>query len=156
MKHLPLIIGYVVVIVSVIAGDWAIRTHLMKKSPANHPVYTSSNAPAFTPPRSRADDWREYHTAREQAMHDNPELAAEYQALRAEIDKTQDDLNAAMIKADPTIAPVLAKVALLRKHSLPPRHDLNYSKCEHRCKMKFPSFIFAAFMAGMIVAVAAP
>jgi len=63
---------------------------------------------------------QEYRAAREQVLKENPDLAAEYQELMTENEKQARDLDAAMIKADPKVASILAKINLQRRSSLPP------------------------------------
>jgi hypothetical protein len=48
-------------------------------------------------------------------LQNNPDLAAEYKSLLAEMDEQQKALDAAMIKADPKVAPIVAKLQELRK-----------------------------------------
>jgi hypothetical protein len=52
---------------------------------------------------------QELMAARQEAMQANPELAAEQKAL-------QEKINAAMIKADPNVAPIIAKLEAARQH----------------------------------------
>ncbi len=63
--------------------------------------------------------------ARAGPLQDNPELAAEYQELRADIQQQESALNTAMLKADPKVAPILAKLELLRHPPQSPRANTN-------------------------------
>jgi hypothetical protein len=58
--------------------------------------------------------WREYRTAQEKALHENPELAKEYQEILKEMGDQQKNLDAAMIKEDPSVALIMTKLEALR------------------------------------------
>ena len=60
-------------------------------------------------------EWQELRSTRDTTLQSNPDLAAEYKSLLAEMDQQQKDLDAAMIKADPKVAPIVAKLEQLRK-----------------------------------------
>ena len=55
------------------------------------------------------EEQQELRAARKAAMDANPDLAAEQKAL-------QDKINAAMIKADPKVAPIIAKLEAAHQH----------------------------------------
>jgi len=74
------------------------------------------------------NDWRDYHETRLKILHDNPDMNAEYEAIRAETVAEQKKLEAAMIKADPKVGAILAKLASIRKRNalaagVPPAPD---------------------------------
>jgi hypothetical protein len=54
------------------------------------------------------EERQELMAARQKAMADNPDLAAQMKAL-------QDKINQAMIKADPKVAPIIAKMEAARQ-----------------------------------------
>ena len=60
---------------------------------------------------------QELRSVRDTTLQNNPDLASEYKSLLAEMDQQQKDLDAAMIKADPKVAPVVAKLEELRKRN---------------------------------------
>ena len=55
------------------------------------------------------EDRQELMAARQEAMQANPDLADQMKAL-------QQKINAAMIKADPKVAPIIAKVEAARQN----------------------------------------
>jgi hypothetical protein len=55
------------------------------------------------------EEHQELMNAHKAAMDANPDLVAEQKAL-------QDKINAAMIKADPKVEPILAKLEAAHKH----------------------------------------
>jgi hypothetical protein len=67
----------------------------------------------------RVSDWQEYHQTRDQTLRQNPDLSAKYKTLLSDISKQEENLDAAMIKSDPTVAPILAKLAALRERNTP-------------------------------------
>ncbi len=80
-------------------------------TPASPPATT--HTPGDRPPGGRMggltpEDRQELMPARQEAMQANPELAQEQKAL-------QDKINAAMIKADPNVAPIIAKMEATRQ-----------------------------------------
>jgi hypothetical protein len=67
-----------------------------------------------------SDDLRRFRSAREAALSQNPDLAAEYKEIISEIENQQQKLDAAMIKADPAVAPIIVKLKIIRKsNSIP-------------------------------------
>jgi hypothetical protein len=67
-----------------------------------------------------AQQWQELRNDRETALRNNPDLATEYRTLVAEMDAQQKKLDAAMISADPKVAPVVAKLDIIRqRNSIP-------------------------------------
>ncbi len=55
------------------------------------------------------EEWQELRNARQAALKENPELATKAQELSAKMRAFQEKLDAAMLKSDPHLAPVLAK-----------------------------------------------
>jgi hypothetical protein len=56
-------------------------------------------------------EWQELRTARTAALKANPDLVTRASQLSEKMRQFQQKLNAAMVKTDPNIAPVLAKFA---------------------------------------------
>ena len=56
------------------------------------------------------DELMELHTARSAAINAHPELIAENQKLMDKMHALNDKIDAAMIKIDPGVAPIIAKV----------------------------------------------
>jgi hypothetical protein len=77
-------------------------TNLMVAPAASKHIVGSSST--MTP-----DDWQELRNARQAALKENPELVAKAQELSAKMRAFQEKLDAAMLKSDPKLAPVLAK-----------------------------------------------
>jgi hypothetical protein len=88
------------------------RTAAVDNRPAPAPITADTNRPPS------ATEWQGYHTTREKALHDNPALAAEYKDLLAEVNQHQADVEAAMVKADPKVAPIVAKLTTMREHNM--------------------------------------
>ena len=59
-------------------------------------------------------EWQRLNAARTAALKANPALMQKGAEISAKMHAFQQKLDAAIIKADPTIAPLLAKLALLR------------------------------------------
>ena len=86
----------------------------------------STNAPPPGPPHGEGDhhavltqDQREeLKTAHDAALQANPDLAAQEKQLRQQMDALHKQINAAMIKIDPNVAPLIAKLEASR-----PRHE---------------------------------
>jgi len=125
MKNLVLALVVLIVIAGVAYGIWA----SYKSSTNMVTAHASATAPTqpvkpFTPHPSpnflALNEWQELRSARDATLRDNPDLAAEYKTLLAEMDEQQKDLDAAMIKADPNAAPIVAKLVALRQHNSVP------------------------------------
>jgi hypothetical protein len=87
---------------------------------ATTPTSPTTPAPQPTPPVSNLplpSEWQELRSVRNTTLQNNPDLAAEYKSLMSQMDQQQKDLDAAMIKADPKVAPVVTKLAELRKRN---------------------------------------
>ena len=87
---------------------------------SGHPAVANTQ-PTHVPPiigAPTARQWQEYQTTREKTLRENPDLAAEYQGLLAEVKKHQADIEAAMVKSDPKVAPIVAKLALIRERNM--------------------------------------
>jgi Spy/CpxP family protein refolding chaperone len=61
------------------------------------------------------DDMEEMREAREAALQADPALAAEGKALQEKQRAYQKKVEAAMIKADPDVAPILAQLEAMRQ-----------------------------------------
>jgi len=77
------------------------------------PVHSSASAPTTTP-LTNADaitpeEWQQLRTARSAALQANPDLLTNHQKLIEKMRALDDKIDAAMIKTDPTIAPIIAK-----------------------------------------------
>jgi hypothetical protein len=85
------------------------------------PVSQYSLSPKSVPPRPASflvqSEWQEYHNDREKVLQQNSELAAEYKTLMEKANAQQNALDAAMIKADPEVAPIVAKLEGLRERN---------------------------------------
>ena len=122
MKKPAVIIICAIAACAVGFGIWTTHKESSKTALANsssNPATGVGVKPASPPPTSstsiKPGDWQEFHSDRETALKADPELASEYKALLTEMDKQQKDLESAMIKADPKVAPVIAKLELMRK-----------------------------------------
>jgi hypothetical protein len=62
-------------------------------------------------------DFQRLRAARDAAFQAHPDLAAEYKDIIATMQKEQTELDAAMIKADPKAAPIVAKLVALRQRN---------------------------------------
>jgi hypothetical protein len=65
-------------------------------------------------------EWQRLRTARAAALQANPDLAAEYKQIIDDMQTEETKFDAAMIKADPKVAPIVAKLAALRQRNGPP------------------------------------
>ena len=89
--------------------------------PVAHAPVTSTippvPSPASSPPSNLPlpSEWQELRAVRNITFQNNPALAAEYKSLLAEMDDQQKRLDEAMIKVDPKVAPIVAKLEQLRK-----------------------------------------
>ncbi len=83
-------------------------------SPSPKPVtkvMASAPTPSvFIPDGSNVIDWKKIHVARDHALQVNPDLKKEYDGLIEEMAQQQQQLDAAMLKIDPTVAPILKKI----------------------------------------------
>jgi len=77
----------------------------------------NSHAPVQHPPLISPDDWQQLRIARESVLRNNPDLAAEYKQIMDEMQAQQTKLDAAIIKADPKAAPIVAKLVALRQRN---------------------------------------
>ena len=60
-------------------------------------------------------EWTEYRFERLTVVRTNPELAAAAEQLKSDTKKQEQAVEAAMVKADPSVAPLLTKLASLLK-----------------------------------------
>ena len=61
-----------------------------------------------------SDELQRLRADREAALRVNPDLAAEEKEIISEIQAQQDKFDAAAIKADPKVAPIIARLTALR------------------------------------------
>jgi CHAT domain-containing protein len=83
----------------------------------NHPPMPIGPQPA-QPLAVTPAEIQQMRAARQTALDSNPDLAAEYKQIQADLQAQQARLEADMIKADPKVAPLIAKMAELRQRSL--------------------------------------
>lgn len=125
MKNAVVVLSLLVAIAAVTWGVWVSHENSSKvlavHAPSNIPVLAAKpSAPQQSPSFLAYNEWQELRSARETTLKNNPDLAAEYKALLAEMDEQQKKMDAAMIKADPKVAPIVAKLEAMRKHSSVP------------------------------------
>jgi CHASE3 domain sensor protein len=122
MKNALVVLIFLIAVAAVTWGIWTSHKSSTKvlESQAPSTVPAQVVKPFHPPPSSNflaVNEWQELRSVRETTLKNNPDLAAEYKALLAEMDEQQKDLEAAMIKADPKVAPIVAKLEALRKHN---------------------------------------
>jgi len=83
--------------------------------------------PGANPPSQAAparfisqSDFQQLRAARNAVMQANPDLAVEYKEIINEMQAQQTKLDAAMIKADPKVAAIIAKLVELRQRNASP------------------------------------
>ena len=62
--------------------------------------------------------WHEYSMTRRNVLRDNAQLATEFEVLQKEIAAQGSKLNDAMIKADPKVAAIIARLESMRQQKL--------------------------------------
>jgi hypothetical protein len=83
------------------------------------PSVPPANPPALSPLVAVAE-WQRYHNARQGALQANPALQSEYQDILQKMDAQQAADFAAIVKVNPKVAPVVAKLVALRaQHGTP-------------------------------------
>ena len=119
MKNVPWVIWTVFIIIA--GTGWGLWIHdRLETSP---PTTASSQAkmPRMNTPASRYTPipnqvlWHEYMLTRQKVLQENPNLAAEFNELQGEFGAQQKDLDAAMIKVDPKVSSILAKMDAVRQ-----------------------------------------
>ena len=90
---------------------------------ANARPTNAKAAPPAVPPAQRpssitATEMQQLRAARQATIDGNPDLTAEYKQIKADLQAQQAKLDEAMIKADPKVAPTLAKLAEMRQRAL--------------------------------------
>jgi hypothetical protein len=114
MKRLSLILVSLLSVVIPASLSAAVPTNVVihPDAPGGNPSAPNSNtlSPA---------EWQELRAARMAAIKANPALVTKATQLQDKLRQFEQKLNAAMIKTDPTVAPVLAKFAANRP---PPSH----------------------------------
>jgi hypothetical protein len=82
------------------------------------PGNPTANTPAQAPHPAAfvsQTEFQQLRTARDAILQANPDLAAEYKQIINDMQAQQAKLDAAMIKADPKVAPIVAKLVALRQ-----------------------------------------
>jgi hypothetical protein len=83
--------------------------------PAHSPPLNTP--PATTDPMAiTPDEWREVRAAHSAVLQANPSLLAEHEKLVERMRALEDKIDAAMVKADPTLSPIIAKFEGNRPH----------------------------------------
>ena len=85
------------------------------------PAFNHQGFPSTTPSSPNMPTqalWQEYSATRQKVLNGNPELASEYNDIRNEINAQMEKMNAAMIQADPKVAPIVAKLEALRQQRM--------------------------------------
>jgi hypothetical protein len=88
-------------------------TPVTNAAPGNPAANTSPPAPH--PALVSPSEFQQLRAAREAALQANPDLAAEYKQIINDMQIQQAKFDAAMIKADPKVAPIVAKLVALRQ-----------------------------------------
>jgi hypothetical protein len=93
----------------------------MRSTAAMESLTHSQPKPIF-PPGSliTAGDSQHLFEVRQAALHDNPDLVAEYDQILKDLQAEEVKVDAEMVKVDPKVAPILAKLKILRQHSRVP------------------------------------
>ena len=95
------------------AGLWYAR---FTPAPAK-PAVVAAVPPKMSPQVSSSMA-EELRIARQKAFEENPELATEYQQLLQESAKHEEKIEAAMVSVDPQMAPLVAKLAVMRQQNM--------------------------------------
>jgi len=103
----------------------AVSSSFPAKAPPTNPASEASHP--RTAPFLVQSEWQEYHSARQKVLQANPELASEYKELIEQETAQQRALDAAMIQADPKVAPVVAKLEMIRQRNSGP-HTASLAK----------------------------
>ena len=83
---------------------------------------STHNLPSGAPPAGASkttitpEEWQELRAAHTAALQANPDLTAEHTKLMERMRTFEDKLDAAMIKINPAIAPIIAKFEVNRPH----------------------------------------
>jgi hypothetical protein len=100
------------------AGRWSNHVPRVPLAHASAPNMPAAPAMAhlYPPPLHTPSvaDWQKMRSVRDLTFEKNPDLAAEYKSLLAEIEQQQNSLDDAMIAVDPQVAPIVAKLKALR------------------------------------------
>ena len=105
-------------------------------SPSSHsqPVLAQNrpNTPGYASFSSNESSpilWQKYTITRREILQGDSQLAAEYKELQGEISTQREKLDGAMIKVDPKVAAIVAKIESVRQQrlSVPITTPLNQS-----------------------------
>jgi hypothetical protein len=127
MKKPPVGVWVALILLACAGTAWWIHGHLTKITPVaqTSPARSAPNSPVVTRiiPRmtvtaTSANLWQAYALARQQALQQNPELAAEYKQLQAEMQVQMKKLEAAIVRTDPKTAPIIAKYHAMRERRM--------------------------------------
>ncbi len=92
-------------------------------------VWAHPPATATTNPPRLANQYSELElikSAREKALAANPELATEYKAILQAQEDQEKQYNDALIKMDPKMAPIIAKLQALHLHTIPQLNETRF------------------------------
>lgn len=114
-----------IIVAVVIAGIWINHKSALSKLAAQEPSGAPKPLVRPSPPPVSSgllamNEWQELRRVREATLENNPDLKAEYKSLLAQMDEQQKKLDAAMVNADPKVAPIIAKLEAMRKHNSVP------------------------------------
>ena len=92
------------------------------KTAASHANALAANRPVPLPMESY--EWHKYEDVRKAALTANPALQSEYKDILQKMNVQQTEDFAAIVKTDPKVAPVIAKLEALRSlHTAPIDHS---------------------------------
>jgi hypothetical protein len=92
------------------SGNAPVTSAALGNPAANTPAQAPHPA-AFVSP----SEFQQLRAARDAVLQANPDLAGEYKQIITDMQAQQDKFDAAMIKADPKVAPIVAKLVALRQ-----------------------------------------
>ncbi len=124
MRNLSLILITLCLIAITVFASWKLghSTAASVSSPqgpsGSTRVPPTAGPPSPPPNRILGNEWDQLRTVRDTTLKNNPDLASEYEELRAEMNEQQKELYAAMIKVDPKVASILVKVENMQKETM--------------------------------------
>ena len=109
-------------IFSILFGIFLLPSATQAESATNTPTLPSSPTAKILPTTGMTlspDEWQQLRSARVAALKANPDLITKAAQLSTKLRQFEQKLNAAMLKTDPNIAPILAKFAATQSASHP-------------------------------------